>query len=105
MCGLHTHFGLSRLKCQACEIHTILKKTRKQAVRNIVGSQVRRARLQLSPAVSQDDLSGRLARQGIILDRSAISRIESQSRYVMDYEAKALAKCLHVSVDWLFGER
>jgi hypothetical protein len=56
------------------------------------------------PAVSQDDLAGRLAALGVSLDRSAISRIENQSRYVMDYEAAAIARALKVSVAWLFGE-
>jgi transcriptional regulator with XRE-family HTH domain len=54
--------------------------------------------------VSQDDLAGRLAAQGILLDRTAISRIENQSRYTMDYEAAAIARALKVSVAWLFGE-
>jgi hypothetical protein len=40
----------------------------------------------------------------LTLDRSAISRIENQSRYVMDYEAAAIALALKVSVAWLFGE-
>jgi hypothetical protein len=44
------------------------------------------------------------AGQGILLDRSAISRIESQTRYVMDYEAAAIARALKVSVEWLFGQ-
>jgi hypothetical protein len=39
------------------------------------------------------------------LDRSAVSRIESQSRYVIDYEAAIIAKALKVSVGWLFGEK
>jgi hypothetical protein len=55
-------------------------------------------------AVSQDDLAGRLAAQGIVMDRSAVSRIENQSRYAMDYEAAAIARALKVSVAWLFGE-
>ena len=38
------------------------------------------------------------------MDRSAISRIENQERYIMDYEVQALAWCLKVSVGWLFGE-
>ena len=63
------------------------------------------ARLECQPPVSQDDLAGRLAAKGISLDRSAISRIESQTRYVMDYEVAAIAKCLKVSVAWLYGER
>ena len=38
------------------------------------------------------------------IDRSGISKIESFERYVMDYEAAALAKALRVSVAWLYGE-
>lgn len=60
--------------------------------------------MRFSPALSQDDLAGRLAKQGIVLDRSAISRIESHSRYLMDYEIRALARSLKVPVAWLFGE-
>jgi hypothetical protein len=41
---------------------------------------------------------------GITLDQTAISRIESQSHYLMDYELAAIAKCLKVSVASLFGE-
>ena len=62
------------------------------------------ARLRSKMPISQDDLAGRLAAMGILLDRSAISRIESQERYVMDFEAGALAKCLNVSISWLFSE-
>lgn len=58
----------------------------------------------MKPPLNQDDLAGRLAAKGVILDRSAVSRIESQDRYVMDFEAAALAECLHVSVAWLFGD-
>jgi hypothetical protein len=45
-----------------------------------------------------------LAAQGILLDRTAVSRVESQSRYVMDYEAAAISRALKVSIAWLFGE-
>ena len=38
------------------------------------------------------------------MDRTAVSRIESQARYVMDYEAAAIARALKGSVAWLFGE-
>ena len=81
-----------------------MKKTRKASQRNVIGQRVRDARLKSNPPISQDDLAGRLAAQGILLDRSAISRIESQSRYVMDYEAQAIAKGLKISVAWLFGQ-
>lgn len=81
-----------------------MKKTAKLKNRNLVGTRIREARLRRSPAVSQDDLAGRLAVRGVHLDRSAISRIESKDRYLMDYEVAAIAKCLKVSVAWLFGE-
>jgi len=81
-----------------------MKKTIKATKRNIIGARVREARVKHSPTVSQDDLAGRLAGQGIVMDRTAVSRIENQSRYVMDYEAAAIARALKVSVAWLFGE-
>jgi transcriptional regulator with XRE-family HTH domain len=80
----------------------MMKKTRPAQKRNLIGK--RAARLKSKPPVSQDDLAGRLAGQSILLDRSAISRIESQTRYVMDYEAAAIARALKVSVGWLFGQ-
>jgi hypothetical protein len=81
-----------------------MKKTRKGTTRNLIGPRILKARLNCNPPVSQDDLAGRLAAKGILLDRSAISRIESQTRYVMDYEAAAIATCLKVTVGWLYGE-
>lgn len=81
-----------------------MKKTIKAAKRNIIGARVRQARLKSSPAVSQDDLAGRLAGQGISIDRTAVSRIENQTRYAMDYEAAAIARALKVLVARLFGE-
>jgi transcriptional regulator with XRE-family HTH domain len=81
-----------------------MKKTIKATQRNIIGVRVRQARLKHKPAVSQDDLAGKLAAQGILMDRTAVSRIENQSRYAMDYEAAAIARALKVSVAWLFGE-
>ncbi len=45
-----------------------------------------------------------MASRGVVVDQTAISRIESQKRYVMDYEAVAIAKALKVTVGWLFGE-
>ena len=81
-----------------------MKRTIKAQQRNIIGQRVKQARLKRSPAVSQDDLAGKLAAQGILIDRTAVSRIESQSRYVMDYEAVAIARALKVSVAWLLGE-
>jgi len=55
--------------------------------------------------VSQDDLAGRLASQGILLDRSAVSRIENEDRYLLHDELAAIAKALKVSVASLFAEK
>ena len=81
-----------------------MKRTSNARARNLVGRRVRKARLRCAPPVSQDDLAGRLAAHGIVLDRSAISRIENCARYLMDYEVAAISKCLKVSVAWLFDE-
>lgn len=82
-----------------------LKKTWQSKTRNIVGKRIREARLKAKPTISQDNLVGRLAVRGIMMDQSAISRIERQERYLMDYEIVAIAKSLRVSVGWLFGEK
>jgi transcriptional regulator with XRE-family HTH domain len=84
--------------------HAMKRTTSSTKARNQIGGRIRQARQKCSPPVSQEDLAGRLAGRGISLDRSAISRIENQDRYLMDYEISAIARCLNVSVGWLFGE-
>jgi len=81
-----------------------MKKTSQLTQRNLIGERVRKARLACNPPVTQEDLAGRLAVRGISVDQTAISRIENQTRYLMDYEIVALAKSLRVSVAYLFGE-
>jgi len=82
-----------------------MKSTRKAAKRkNLVGARIRKIRLGMKKPLTQEDLAGKVAARGVLLDRSAISRIESQDRYVMDYEAVAIAKALKVPVADLFGE-
>jgi hypothetical protein len=58
----------------------------------------------MNPPVSQDDLSGRLARKGITMTQTSISKLENRERAVLDYEAQALAEILKVGVAWLYGE-
>jgi len=65
---------------------------------------VAEARQDCRPALTQDALSGRLARKGIQLDRSAIAKIENNLRHVLDYELKGLAAVLGVEVGWLLGD-
>jgi hypothetical protein len=72
--------------------------------KNIIGRRVAEARQQCKPALTQDSLSGKLARVGIQLDRAAIAKIENNHRRVLDYEVKALAHVLGVEVGWLLGD-
>lgn len=72
--------------------------------KNIVGRRVAEARSLVRPPITQDALSGRVARLGIQLDRAAIAKIENNHRRVLDYELKALATALSVEVNWLFGD-
>jgi HTH-type transcriptional regulator, cell division transcriptional repressor len=81
-----------------------VKKTRVSESKNVIGERVRLARLAMRPPVSQEDLSGRLAAKGIQITQTGISKLENRQRYVMDYEALAIAKALRVSVSWLYGE-
>jgi hypothetical protein len=81
-----------------------MKKTGQLAQRNLIGDRVRKARLACKPPVTQDDLAGRLAARGVTLDQTAVSRIENQTRYAMDYEVAAIARALKVSVAFLYGE-
>lgn len=72
-------------------------------MKNIVGPRVRAIRLSMRPPCSQNDLSARLAVKGVRMDRSAIARLETGQRYVMDYELTALALALRVPVGKLLG--
>jgi len=81
-----------------------VKRTRVSESKNVIGERVRLARLAMRPRVSQEDLSGRLAAKGLQITQTGISKLENRQRYVMDYEALAIAKALRVSVSWLYGD-
>lgn len=81
-----------------------MKKTRVSQWKNVIGERVRLARVAMRPSVSQEDLSGRLAAKGVQITQTGISKLEKGQRYVLDYEALAIAKALRVSVSWLYGE-
>lgn len=70
---------------------------------NIVGPRIREARLRCNPPLSQDALSGQLAKQGVSIDRAGISKIEIGARCVLDYEVRALARVLGVTAEWLLA--
>ncbi len=70
--------------------------------KNMCGERVREARLK--QRMSQTDLSARLQCNGVILERDFISRIDTGTRFVADYELFTLARVLRVTLDWLAGE-
>jgi transcriptional regulator with XRE-family HTH domain len=72
--------------------------------KNIIGRRLAQARESSRPFLTQDALSGRLARVGIQLDRAAVAKIENNLRHVFDYELKAIADVLGVEVTWLLGQ-
>ena len=73
--------------------------------KNIVGTRIRKARLDANPPITQSDLVARLQLDGLKdIDQPIVSRIEKGERIVADYEIKAIAKALKVTVGWLLSE-
>lgn len=99
MCEVHTHSaGKSGLvKC----VDFTQMKHRSGSKKNVIGNQMRKLRI-AQGGITQDHLAGKLARLGLDIDRSAISRIESGERYVLDYEAALIAKALKVPIQDLY---
>ena len=73
-----------------------------QTLRNVTGNAIHRIRMAAKPKITQEDMVGRLARQGIQINQSQIAKIESGQRPVLDYELAAIAKALNVPVQALF---
>lgn len=67
--------------------------------KNLCGDRVREMRLK--KRLSQSALAAKLQLKGIVIERDSISRIESGTRFVSDYELKALSEVLGVGIDWL----
>ena len=69
--------------------------------KNISGERIREARLKLR--LTQTDLAARLQVEGVIMERDSLSRVETGTRFVPDYEIPVFARVLGVSVLWLLG--
>ena len=69
--------------------------------RTICGDRIREARLKRR--LSQSDLCKLLQLRGVMVERDTISRMESGSRFVADFEAVVIAEVLEVPVLWLLG--
>ena len=76
---------------------------RKQVLgtKTIVGAKVEEQRKLIG--MKQKDLLAQLQIKGIDLNASGLSKLEGQLRGVADYELKAIAEVLGVSVNWLLS--
>ena len=69
-------------------------------VKNITGKKIRAVRRKKK--ITQLQLAARLNIIGIDLDQTAISRIENQTKSLLDFEAKAIAQVLGIPIEKLF---
>jgi DNA-binding XRE family transcriptional regulator len=69
--------------------------------KNLCGLKIRKAREEHIPLITQDQLAGKLAALGLVVDRTAIAKIESGQRCVYDYELGAIACALGVGIHLL----
>ena len=65
--------------------------------KNIIGPRVRKIRYSHETPITQQQLAERLQLAGHEIDRITIVRIENGSRFVPDYEVKAIAQVLGVT--------
>ncbi len=81
----------------------ITMRIRKQSLgdRNIIGAKVEARRKAIN--MKQKDLLTQLQIKGIDLNASGLSKLEGQLRYVTDFELKALAEVLDMTVNELLG--
>jgi len=68
---------------------------------NLIGKRVKEARAKAQ--FTQDELSQKLTKHGISIDRAGVAKIETGIRGVLDYELVAIAKTLDVKINWLLG--
>ena len=78
----------------------IVKKSNKS--RNLTGHAIHRIRMAAKPRITQEDMTGRLARYGIEINQSQFAKIERGDRHILDFELAAIAKALRVKVQAFF---
>ena len=76
-----------------------------QSAQNLIGDRVKEARAAANPSLTQEQLSKKLTKLGVSIDRAGVAKIETGIRGVLDFELVALAKALGVKVTWLLGTK
>ncbi len=67
--------------------------------KNLIGERLKMLRAEKK--LSQRDLARELQLIGIDMDKNVITRIETNKRYVADFELQALKEIFNVSYDYL----
>lgn len=67
--------------------------------KNLSGNRIHQARTAMR--LSQAALAARMQVNGVMIEREAISKIETGDRFVTDYELLMFSKVLNVTLDWL----
>lgn len=67
--------------------------------KNLIGERLRT--LRADKKISQRDLAKKLQLIGIDMDKNVITRIETNKRYVTDFELQALKEIFNVSYEYL----
>ena len=78
-----------------------MKKFKFEGKGNVSGDRIRE--LRLKARLSQAALAVKMQTEGVIVEQDVISRIESGSRLVTDYEILVLPRIFNVSADWIIG--
>ena len=71
-------------------------------VKNVSGDRIHQART--AKRLTQENHAAKMQVSGVIIEREAISKIETGDRFVADYELRAFAQVLGVSMEWLTGD-
>ena len=69
--------------------------------KTVSGDRIRELRLRAR--LSQAALAAKMQTEGVIVEQDVISRIESGSRLVTDYELLVLTRIFSTTADWLIG--
>ena len=67
----------------------------------VSGDRIRELRLRAR--LSQAALAAKMQTEGLVVEQDVISRIESGSRLVTDYELLVLTRIFGTTADWLIG--
>lgn len=70
--------------------------------KNISGDRIHQSRT--TQRISQAELAAKMQVKGVLIEREAISKIETGDRFVTDYELMMFAEVLGVTMDWLTGK-